>query len=229
MTSPLHNGLDESALGLAPGLRVILVRHGRPAIPTTLRTSHDGFRRYIDAYEEAGLDLNSAPPEELLDLVKGLNAVHTSFSPRAQDSARTLLPEADVIADPLFSEAPLASPRIPLLKMKVPVWAVMARLMWHAGYHPEIENYRRAKSRAAAAADILVGRAYSGDGEAILVAHGYFNAMIGRVLRKRGFRRTGSHRVRFWNVVIYESEKRLPSTPQPARVANLRRKFKTAS
>jgi hypothetical protein len=28
--------------------------------------------------------------------------------------------------------------------------------------------------------------------------------MIGRVLRKRGFRRTGMHRVRFWNAVIYE-------------------------
>ena len=88
--------------------------------------------------------------------------------------------------------------------MKVPVWAVMARIMWHAGYHPEIENYRRAKARAVAAADILLERAGANDGDAVLVAHGYFNAMIGRVLRKRGFSRTGSHRVRFWNAVIYE-------------------------
>jgi broad specificity phosphatase PhoE len=133
-----------------------------------------------------------------------LNAVFTSGLPRADDSARTLLPEAEIIADPLFTEAPLAAPRIPLLKMKVPVWAVMARIMWHAGYHPEIENYRRAKQRAIAAADILLKRAEENDGAAVLVAHGYFNAMIGRVLRRRGFRRTGSHRVRFWNAVIYE-------------------------
>ena len=185
-------------------LRVILVRHGRPAIPLRLRTCHRGFRRYIDDYEDAGLDPRSAPPEELMDLVKGLDEVFTSSAPRAQDSARTLLPEAELIADPLFSEAPLAAPRIPLVKMKVPVWAVMSRIMWHAGYHPEIENYRRAKTRAAAAADILLERAQSNDGVAVLVAHGYFNAMIGRVLRKRGFRRTGSHRVRFWNAVIYE-------------------------
>jgi hypothetical protein len=90
--------------------------------------------------------------------------------------------------------------------MRVPVWAVMARVMWHAGYNPEIENYRRAKARAMAAADILLQRADANDGIAVLVAHGYFNAMIGRVLRKRGFRRSGSHRVRFWNVVIYEHE-----------------------
>jgi broad specificity phosphatase PhoE len=135
-----------------------------------------------------------------------LNSVCTSFSPRAQDSARTLFPEAEIIADPLFAEAPLAAPRIPLLKMKVPVWAVMARIMWHAGYHPEIENYRKAKARAVSAADILLERAAANDGDAVLVAHGYFNAMIGRVLRRRGFSRTGSHRARFWNAVIYERD-----------------------
>ena len=190
----------------AARLRIILVRHGRPAIATNPRTGHHGFRRYIDDYQDAGLDPKSAPPEELLDLVKGLKTAFTSYSPRAQDSARTLLPEAEITADPLFAEAPLAAPRIPLLKMKVPVWAVMARIMWHAGYHPEIENYRRAKARAVAAADILVQRARSNEGNAVLVAHGYFNAMIGRVLKRRGFRRMGSHRVRFWNAVIYESD-----------------------
>ncbi len=183
--------------------RIILVRHGKPAIETSPRTSHHGFRRYIDSYEEAGLDPASAPPDELRDLVNGLDEVFTSGSPRAHDSARSLLPEAEVIADPLFGEAPLAAPRIPLVKMKVPKWAVMARIMWHAGYHPEIENYRRAKHRATQAADILIERLQA-NGAAVLVAHGYFNAMIGRVLRKRGFRKMGSHRARFWNAVIYE-------------------------
>jgi len=188
----------------AEPLRIVLVRHGRPAIDISRRTCHNGFRLYIDEYQEAGLDPLSAPPDELLDLVKGLNAVHTSDSPRANDSARTLLPQADLIADPLFAEAPLAAPRIPLLKLRVPVWAVMARILWHAGYHPEIENYRRAKARANQAADILTDRARDNDGIAVLVAHGYFNAMIGRILRKRGFRRTGAHRVRFWNAVVYQ-------------------------
>jgi broad specificity phosphatase PhoE len=180
------------------------VRHGKPAIATNPRTGHHGFRRYIDEYQDAGLDPKSAPPDELQDLVKGLSAVFTSGFPRSDDSARTLLPEAEIIADPLFAEAPLAAPRIPLLKMKVPIWAVMARILWHAGYHPEIENYRRAKARAAAAAEILLKRAEETGGEAVLVAHGYFNAMIGRVLRRRGFSRTGAHRVRFWNAVVYE-------------------------
>jgi broad specificity phosphatase PhoE len=183
-----------------------LVRHGKPTVATGQRTSHHGFRRFIDVYEEAGLDPQSAPPEDLLDLVGELNAVFTSHSPRAQDSARVLAPQAELVADPLFAEAPLAAPRIPLLKMKIPLWAVMARVLWHAGYHPEIENYRRAKHRAVTAADILIARTKENDGMAALVAHGYFNAMIGRILRKRGFKRSGSHRARFWNAVLYERD-----------------------
>jgi len=138
----------------------------------------------------------------LQDLVGELNAVFTSGRKRADDSARVLAPNAELIADPLFVEAPLAAPRIPLLKMRVPKWAVVARVFWHAGYHPEIENYRRAKHRAKKAAEILVARA-SDDGAAALVAHGYFNFLIGRELRRRGFIKSGSHRARFWNAVIY--------------------------
>ena len=208
------------------GARIILVRHGRPALPLRPRTSHHGFRDYIDAYEAAGLDPESLPPQELSDLVKELDHVFTSDRPRSHESARALAPRAVLQADPLVAEAPLASPRIPLLKMRVPKWAVVARVLWHVGYHPEIENYRKAKHRAVKAADILIDKVRTerprqgerpteerpGKGErptetpgtAILVAHGYFNAMIGRQLRQRGFTRIGAHRVRYWNAVIYE-------------------------
>jgi broad specificity phosphatase PhoE len=187
--------------------RIILIRHGQPDIAVSPRTSHHEFRLYIDAYEQSGLDPASAPPEELQDLVRELSAVFTSGRKRAHDSARALAPSAELIADPLFAEAPLASPPIPLLRMTVPKWAVVSRILWHVGYHPEIENYRRAKHRAVQAADILMARARS-DGAAALVAHGYFNLIIGRELRHRGFRKTGSHRARFWNAVIYDHDRK---------------------
>lgn len=183
-------------------MRIILIRHGRPDIPTAPRTSHREFRAYIDAYEESGLDPESLPPDELQDLVGEVDAVFTSGRKRSVDSARVLAPNAELIADPLFAEAPLASPPIPLLRMKVSKWAIVARILWHAGYHPEIENYRHAKRRAAHAAEILVRRARR-DGAVALVAHGYFNFILGRELRRRGFVRFGLHRARFWNSVIY--------------------------
>ena len=92
------------------GARIILVRHGQPALPLRPRTSHRGFRDYIDAYEAAGLDPDSLPPQELADLVKELDHVFTSGRPRAHQSAQALAPHAELMADPLFAEAPLASP-----------------------------------------------------------------------------------------------------------------------
>jgi broad specificity phosphatase PhoE len=185
--------------------RIILIRHGQPAIELAPRTSHSGFRSYIDAYEEAGLDPKSAPPQELRDLVKELADIFTSERPRARDSARALAPNAELIVDPLFAEAPLASPKIPLLKMRVQKWAVVARLLWHAGFHPEIEPYVRSRKRARDAANILMTRARV-DGASALVAHGYFNFLIGRELKRRGYSKTGAHRAKYWNAVIYEKK-----------------------
>lgn len=200
-----ENGPSPTEQSRAP--RILLIRHGRPNLPVSPRTCHAGFRDYIDAYEAAGLDPKDAPPEELQELVGELQVVFTSGKERAQQSARVLAPEAELIIDPLFGEAPLPSPRVPLLRMRVTKWAVVARVLWHAGYHPEIENYRRAKHRAAKAAELLVERAAQ-EGAVALVAHGYFNFLIGRELCRRGFRRSGAHRAQFWNVVAYERSSR---------------------
>src|ERR1700742_1233701 len=163
---PLH----PAPLHPAPGARIILIRHGQPAIPLRPRTSHREFTAYIDAYEEAGLDPSSLPPREIADLLRELKEVFTSTRPRAHESAKKLAPHANLLVDPLFAEAPLASPKIPLLKMRVPKWAVVARLLWHAGYHPGIENYRKARHRARRAADLLIDTARQGKPVA-LVAH----------------------------------------------------------
>jgi broad specificity phosphatase PhoE len=184
-------------------IRIVLIRHGQPAIDPAPQTSHHGFRDYIDAYEASGLDPASAPPEELQDLIGEIEAVFTSGRKRAHESARALAPGAELIADPLFAEAPLASPPIPLLRMKVTKWAVVSRVLWYVGFNPRIENYRHARRRAGRAADILIAKARA-DGTAALVAHGYFNYLIGVMLRRRGFTQTGSHKARYWNAVVYE-------------------------
>ena len=184
-------------------MRIVLIRHGQPHIELSPRTGHAGFSDYIDDYEEAGLALSSLPPADLRNLLKELTHIFSSDRPRSRESAQRLAPHATLTVDPLFAEAPLASPPVPFLRMEVPKWAVMSRILWHAGFHPEIENPRQASKRAARAADILIAQAHQA-GTAALVAHGYFNWMIGRQLRKRGFDRTGTHQARYWNTVVYE-------------------------
>lgn len=200
---PERLSLPLSAPSISAAARIVLIRHGQPHIALSPRTSHKGFATYIDDYEAAGLDPASLPPAELRDLVRELDAVFTSDRPRSHQSAKALAPHADLIADPLFAEAPLASPRIPLLNMQVAKWAVLSRILWHAGFNPKIEDARGARARAVRAADILVARARE-KGVAVLVAHGYFNWMIGRELARRGFLRTGMHQARYWNAVTYQ-------------------------
>src|SRR6201992_2733968 len=97
----------------AQPLKIILIRHGKPAIETAPRTGHRAFSSYMYASEDAGLDPTDAPPEELRDLVGELAVVFTSGKKRAEQSAKALAPDAELIVDPLFVESPLAAPRTP--------------------------------------------------------------------------------------------------------------------
>ena len=185
-------------------IRVVLIRHGKPDVGSSPRISHKKFQTYIEEYERAGLHPESPPPEWLVDLVREARRIHASDRPRAQESAKALAPHAALSTSSLFMEAQLKSPRLPLVRMKPPAWAVLARLAWHAGHHGGIEDYRDARERAEQAVDMLADVARE-DGIAVLVAHGYFNAIVGRTLRKQGWRRhEGSHRAKFWNAVVYE-------------------------
>jgi broad specificity phosphatase PhoE len=189
---------------LAKSLKIVLVRHGRPQIALSPRTTHRGFGAYIDAYEAASLDPQSLPPQELAELGRELTVIFASDRPRSHQSAAALAPHVLATRDPLFAEAPLASPPLPFVRLNVPSWAVISRVLWHMGFAPKIEGWFAAQRRAARVADILMARARE-TGPVALVAHGYFNWMVGRVLKKRGFARRGSHRARYWNTVIYES------------------------
>ncbi len=181
---------------------------------------HAQFARFIDDYQAAGIE-SDPPPRELIDLVEKAPRVFASELKRSIDSAHTLLPNAELVSTPLFTEAPLASPRLPALRLKVPAWAVISRVAWHGGYKPGIESYGQSKQRARLAAPMLVEEAER-SGIAVLVAHGYFNAILGRTLRLRGWRRvSGSHKARFWNTVVYERDTAVAPPPRRSAVRRL--------
>lgn len=184
-------------------IKIVLIRHGKPDVAPSGRITHVRFKDYIDEYERAGLAPDSAPPDWLVEMIRETRRIYASDRPRARESAKALAPHAEISMSPLFMEAQLKSPRLPLVRMKPPAWAVIARLAWHAGHHGGIEDFRDAKDRAQKAASMLAETAGE-DGIAVLVAHGYFNAIVGRALSKLGWRKFGRHRAKFWNAVVYE-------------------------
>jgi broad specificity phosphatase PhoE len=173
-------------------IRIVLIRHGKPDIGRSVWLSHKKFQEFIDHYERAGLDPENKPPKWLMELVGDARRVFASDRPRARESARAVAPHADVEQSPLFMEAQLKSPRLPLVRLKPTAWAILARVAWHAGHHGGIEDFGDAKDRAEKSVDMLSRVARE-------------DAIVGRVLRKQGWRRYGGrHRAKYWNAVVYE-------------------------
>jgi broad specificity phosphatase PhoE len=197
-------------------MKIILIRHGKPDIHKGRWISRRGFAAYIDQYERAGLDKASHPPQTTRDLTKGITTVFCSDRPRSVESAGRLLPDAQRVSDPVFMEAQLTSPVLPLMRMHAAGWSILARLAWHAGHHRGVETWRECKRRALTGMHML-WREAEANGTAVLVAHGYINMMIGIRLRQRGWTRTGKHRAEYWNTVVYEKRDAgpLPQSPPP--------------
>ncbi len=208
---------------MVAAMRIVLIRHGRPAMGRSRWIGHAAFARFIDDYQAAGLDGAHPPPPELVEMVKGARRIFCSELQRSIESARMLLPGAELVSSPVFTESPLASPPLPALRMKAPAWAVVARIAWHGGFKPGIESYGQSKQRARKALDMLIAEAES-EGIAVLVAHGYFNAILGRTLRHLGWQHVqGAHRPRFWNAVVYESAAVVLAGSHAARPGRMRR------
>jgi broad specificity phosphatase PhoE len=87
---------------------------------------------------------------------------------------------------------------------------VLSRFWWRVfDYHDGQETRREAKARARRAAGALAERAAAGR-DVLLIAHGYFNFMIGQVLVARGWRRTLDQGFRYWGARRFE-----PPKPRP--------------
>ena len=106
---------------------------------------------------------------------------------RSVETARALAAGRAFAEDALFIEAPLPPPHWPRwLKLSPRVWGVVSRFWWWLfNHHDQQETAPQAEARADEAARQLIALAASGQ-DVLVVAHGFFNAMIGRALQQAG-------------------------------------------
>jgi broad specificity phosphatase PhoE len=183
----------------APAGAVTLVRHGEPALSRKMRLSSQGYREWWATYEEGGLKPGQSPPRALVEMAAAADVVFSSTRLRAIESARAVTSGSEFQHDPIFIEAPLPPPPLPdWIRLPPRWWGVIARMCWWLlNHHEGQESREQAKARARIAAERLAER--SARGEAVLViAHGYFNLMIGLALERRGWRRTLDQGFRYW-------------------------------
>ncbi|NWG47102.1 MAG: histidine phosphatase family protein [Alphaproteobacteria bacterium] len=105
--------------------------------------------------------------------------------PRARETAELLALGRPFETDPVFVEAPLPAPHIPWLRASPSFWWVLSRVTWWCGLAMGAESRPDAEARARTAAGRLAGAAEAGT--VALCGHGWFNRMIGRVLRRQGW------------------------------------------
>ena len=187
--------------------RIITARHGRPNLSRDCRISAQEYGDWWRQYDESGLHPDEAPPAALIDHAKNAQVVLSSTLPRAVETARHVLSGAgrdhEAPADPMYVEAPLPPPPVPLLRLRPGTWGVVSRAFWFWGYTPTgIESHRQSWSRVRRVADQLAEHAR--DGDVLLCAHGYLNWMLDWHFRRNEWRRVdeagGNH---YWSWRVY--------------------------
>lgn len=196
MADGVAAGLPESTV--RPGA-VILARHGKPSLSRKVRLSADEYREWWADYEMGGLAEGQTPPEALRLAADRAGFIIASTRLRSVETARALCCGRAFAEDPIFIEAPLPPPHWPgWLKLSPRIWGVVSRFWWWMfNHHDSQESRAQAEARAEEAARQLAQLASSGQ-DVLVVAHGFFNTMVGRALGRQGWRCTVDGGFRYW-------------------------------
>lgn len=184
---------------------ITLARHGEPALSRKCFLTSDQYRDWWARYEQGGLLAGQTPPPDLLATAQGAGVIFASTRQRAQETAVAVSAGRDVVSDVLFIEAPLPPPHFPdWFKLPPKYWGAVARFWWHAfDHHDGQETRREAEARAERAAQLLIARAEAGE-DVLVLAHGYFNHMVGRRLKADGWKLIHNQGFKYWSQRRYE-------------------------
>ncbi len=131
-----------------------------------------------------GLRPDQEPPAHLLDFVVILRRLISSTRLRAIERPGGGQGKA-FTRDEVLIQWPLPPPRWPSWIKLSPFWGFLARFhWWFFNHHQGEENRKQAEARADQAAAKLEAIAEGGQ-NVVVLAHGFFNVLIDRALRKR--------------------------------------------
>lgn len=195
---------DPRLPAVRPGA-IILTRHGEPALSRKCMLTSNQYRDWWARYEIGGLRPGQTPPPELLTTAAGAGVIFASTRQRAQETAAAISAGREVTSDVLFIEAPLPPPHFPSwFKLPPKYWGAVARFWWHAfNHHDGQETRAEAEVRAGRVAAILIERAGTGE-DVLVLAHGYFNHMVGRCLKNAGWALIHNQGFKYWSQRRYE-------------------------
>ncbi|MFI4964485.1 MAG: histidine phosphatase family protein [Caulobacterales bacterium] len=184
---------------------ITLARHGEPALSRKVKLSSLEYREFWARYEVMGLLPGQTPPPALSARVKACDVLISSTRLRAIESARAVGGGRAFSQDEVLVEAPLPPPNWPSwIRLSPRIWGFLARFhWWFFNHHQGEESRREAEARAEQAAARLEAIADNGQ-DVVVLAHGFFNLLIGRALLRRGWRRTVREGHKYWSTRRFE-------------------------
>ena len=182
---------------------IIISRHGKPALDRNAgpRIDWRSYRKWWNQYEEGSLAEGQSAPDVLKSIVSDADLVLTSQRPRAIETAKLAAPHMEPVPRAIFNEAPLPPPRFRQAKYLPKTWNILARTAWVWGHSLDGESVTEARVRAAEAARELHDAAIVG--KVYLAAHGWFNRMIRKELKKLGWKCTRNGGDSYWSYRVY--------------------------
>lgn len=184
-------------------MQISFISHGRSSVHKKAITVRE-FQEWLQRYEDEDIMRGTDIPSKTLEVIEASKFIVASDQKRAVQSATMLTNNITFIQNPLFREAAIPSilPVPRWMKYKPNVWMFLGRAFWMVGYSKNVESYLEVQKRAKQAADVLIGYANVYQRVA-LIGHSYFNTMIGKELRARGWHGPLLFQTQPWGCTIY--------------------------
>jgi broad specificity phosphatase PhoE len=184
---------------------ITIARHGEPALSRKVWLNAREYGEFWKKYEVGGLIAGQSTPAHLIEPAAEAEIIWVSTRLRAQESARILVGDRATVTDERLIEAPLPPPPFPaFIRMKPKYWGFFARFWWWwFNHHAGQETKAQATLRARAVVAELVAEADQGR-DVLVVAHGFFNAMLGIELLRTGWTRVWGRGWKYWSTRRFE-------------------------
>lgn len=190
-------------------MEITLIRHGKSTWDDNRRVNYQGFKNWINQYDEHGIFEEKKPyPFVTLKKIESAAIILSSDLKRSIDSATVLKPGFNGPSLQIFREIefPGVPEMVERIKLHPSTWAVILRVSWFAGYSKECESYKEANQRAGQAAELLIEYAeqYS---SVVLVGHGFFNFLVAKRLQQKEWIGPSNSSFKHWEATTYSLDK----------------------
>lgn len=162
-------------------MRITFIRHGKVDMPWVKKYNSED-------YDQAWLDYDThdiLPLAERLEISPDSRVIVTGYK-RTQQTAEQFLGRKDyLIVEDLLDEIPLRSFMDTKLRINRHMLNFLGRVEWYLPMKRQPERRKASRERAQKAVDYIESL---GDGDYVIIMHGFFMRTLGSILKKRGYK-----------------------------------------